>query len=131
MKRLRGIFSSRPQGGAPAGGTPAARPGYYRGKHFTQYVDEVKRLKREKRNQEAIELLWHLVAATEAESRVDGLVVAPWYYEQLAILFRKQDDIEAEVAVLERYQAASETGKRNRPPEMAERLAKARARLGR
>ena len=47
-----------------------------------------------------------LTAATESEANVDGLGVAPWYYEQLAIIsrpHRKEKRYAEEVAILERY----------------------------
>ena len=40
--------------------------------HYTDFVEQVKLLKREKRHDEAIELLNQLVDATEAESRAAG-----------------------------------------------------------
>src|SRR5213593_600997 len=54
----------------------------------------------------AEELLLHLVEATEAESRVDKCGPAPWYYKQLAIIFRKQKRFGDEIAILERYDSA-------------------------
>ena len=49
------------------------RPGYYKGRHFTGYVDEVRSLKRAGRLEEAARLLLKLIKATEAESRATGL----------------------------------------------------------
>ena len=77
--------------------------GYVDGKHFTEHVDTVEALKREGRLDEAERLLLQLVAATEAENRVNWFGVAPWYYEQLAIIYRKQQDYEKEISILERY----------------------------
>jgi hypothetical protein len=39
----------------------------------------------------------------EEESRKTGLGVAPWYYEQLAIVYRKQGRHNDELAILKRY----------------------------
>ena len=77
-----------------------------RGKNFTDHVERVKQLKRENRHGKAIELLLKLVAATEAESKESGgpSGVAPWYYEQLAIIYRKEKRYSDEVAILERYE---------------------------
>jgi hypothetical protein len=82
--------------------------GNLRGRHYTTYVDEVIQLKRAGKVSEAIRLLKGLVGATESESeaaKVAGLEwgVAPWYYEQLEIIYRKEKDGAAEVAILERY----------------------------
>ena len=88
--------------------------GYIDGKHFTEYVDIVKALKREGRLDEAEKLLLRLVEATEAENRVEGYGVAPWYYEQLAIIYRKQQDYRKEIAILECY-VQQQSGTHNLP----------------
>ena len=77
--------------------------GLVRGRYYAAYVDVVRSLRREGRETEAQTLLLELVEATEAESRRQNWVVAPWYYEQLAISYRKCGDIDDEVAILERY----------------------------
>jgi hypothetical protein len=105
------------------------KPGYYRGKHYTEYVEDVKRLKREDKYDDAEHLLWALVAATEAEVGVGMRGVAPWYYEQLAIIYRKRKAYQSEIAILERYASVQ-------PPDLhkgrlMERLEKARALAGR
>ena len=71
-------------------------------------------------------LLLELVDATEEESRLRGTGVAPWYYEQLAIIYRKRKDPSAEVAILERY-ARQPPAPGAGAAKLAERLAKARA----
>src|SRR3546814_12257385 len=75
------------------------------GEHYTDFVEQVRVLKRQKRHAEAIDLLSQLVEATEAESRAAGVGwgVAPWYYEQLAIIYRKQRRYVDEVKILKRY----------------------------
>ena len=104
------------------------RPGFVEGEHFTAYVDQVKQLKQEERHKDAIALLLKLIAATEAESRESGEAsgVAPWYYEQLAIIYRKDKRIADEVAILERYERQSKAPGVG-PERLAERLTKARA----
>lgn len=77
--------------------------GFVRGHYYAEFVDVVRSLRREGRETEAQTLLLELVEATEAESRAQNWVVAPWYYEQLAISYRKCGDIDDEVAILERY----------------------------
>lgn len=79
------------------------KPGFYKGKHYTKYVDEVKSLMRDNRLDDAERLLLELVNATEAEARSEGFGVAPWYYERLAVLYRKKKNKDAEIAILERY----------------------------
>lgn len=97
------------------------------GDHYTDLVESVKQLKREKRHEEAIPLLLRLVEATEEEAKAagGGWGVAPWYYEQLAILYRKERRYADEVAILERYQAQPKAPGAG-PGKLAERLEKAR-----
>ncbi len=79
------------------------KPGYIEGKYFTTYVERVKQLKREKKFEGAIALLKNLLDATEKESIASGCGVAPWYYEQLAILYKKKGLPEEERNVLVRF----------------------------
>lgn len=98
------------------------------GRHYTAYVDDVKKLKREGRLEDAENLLLRLVEAVEAEAKEMEWGVAPWYYEQLAIVYRKQQRYRDEIAILERYDKnmhAPGVG----PSKLSERLNKARALL--
>jgi len=114
---LKRLFGSKPS---------ADKPGFYQCKHFTEYVEQVKTLKRAGKFDEAEQLLLALVDAVEAENRAEKLGAAPWYYEQLAILYRGRKDYAAEVAILERcHQQPHGRG----GPVFAERLEKARALL--
>lgn len=72
---------------------------------YLDVIEPVKRLKRQGRLEEAEKLLLSAVDAVEAEARErgGGWGVAPWYYEQLAIVYRKQGRREDELAILERY----------------------------
>jgi len=101
------------------------KPGYYKGLHYTEYVDEIRRLKANGDYDEAEKLLLCLVDAVEAEAKAEGWGVAPWYYEQLAIIYRKRKDYQAEVAILERF-ARQRRAPGVKPPVLLERLAKAR-----
>jgi hypothetical protein len=101
------------------------RLGLVHGRHYTEYVEQVKQLKREVRYNEAERLLLELVDATEAENRVERRGVAPWYYEQLAIIYRKLGERRKEVEILERY--AGQQHGRGAVPELLHRLEKARA----
>lgn len=99
--------------------------GEYEGNHYTSYVEKVKDLKRNRKHAEAIELLSNLVKATENESVKTGFGVAPWYYEQLAIIYRKEKEIEKEIAILERYQKQIKAPG-SKPKILEERLSKAK-----
>lgn len=104
--------------------------GMLRGKHYTSYVDEVRTLRRHGQNESAEKLLLQLVEVVEAEASQDGCGVAPWYYEQLAIIYRKRQDADAEVAILERYASAPHAPGVG-PEQLRKRLEKARALAGR
>ena len=103
-------------------------PGFVRGRHFTEYVEDVKELRRSGREDEAESLLFDLVEASEAEAFSEDLGVAPWYYEQLAVLYRSRGDGVGEVAILERF-AQQRHAPGVKPPRLLERLEDARARL--
>jgi hypothetical protein len=105
--------------------SPIVKPGYYNGRHFTTYISDVKNLKRLGELIAAEKLLLELIAAIEAENAADGGGVAPWYYEELAKIYRKQKDYAKEVAILERY-ASQKHAPGSKPPELLERLDKAR-----
>jgi len=101
-------------------------------KHYTDCVDEVRQLKREGRHEEAITLLLRTIEATERESKAmgKGWGVAPWYYEQLAIVYRKDGRLKDEVAILERYARMTKAPGAG-PDKLRERLQKAQSLLGR
>jgi len=74
---------------------------------------------------EAEALLLKLIDAVEQEADSKAWGVAPWYYKQLAVLYRKRGDLDAEVAVLERFASAPHaTGEET--PKLLGRLEKAR-----
>jgi hypothetical protein len=96
--------------------------------HYTDFVSQVKYLKQAKRHEEAIELLLKLIDETEREAKRERCGVAPWYYEQLALLYRKEKRVGDEVAILERYERQPKAPGVG-PGKLAERLKKARTLL--
>ena len=62
---------------------------------------------------------------TEDEAAAEGFGVAPWYYEQLAILLRKEKRYGDEVLILERYEAQPKA-RGAKPAKLAARLVRAR-----
>ncbi|MGH6842710.1 MAG: hypothetical protein ACREDV_11580, partial [Methylocella sp.] len=91
-------------------------------------VEAITIAKRENRPDEAYKLLSQEIERQEAESRRTGLGVAPWYYEQLAIILRKQGRHADELAVLERYERQIK-GPGATPTVLKARLEKVRATL--
>ena len=103
-----------------------AKPGFYNGKHFTEYVDEVRYLMKENKLEDAEKLLIELVCATENEAHYDNLGVAPWYYKRLAAIYRKRKDTESEIQILERF-ASQKHAPGVTPPKLLARLEKLKA----
>jgi len=95
--------------------------------HYTDCVEIVKKLKADGNFDEAIPILIKAIDQTENESRKmgKGWGVAPWYYEQLAIIYRKMKNFQAEIDILERYKK-QEKAPGIGPSKLAARLIKAR-----
>jgi hypothetical protein len=103
------------------GGKVSEAPGFHQGRHFAEWVDEVSDLRRSERLDEALTLLSHLMDATEAEAATNRWGVAPWYYEQAAMIYRNLGDKAAEVEVLERFERQPKAHGA-KPAKLAERL---------
>ncbi len=101
------------------------KSGFVEGKHFTDYVETVRDLIRERKLDQAIALLLRLVEATEDESKKEKMGVAPWYYEQLAIIYRKQKQLDDEIEILERF-AKQRHARGVKPARLISRLDKIR-----
>jgi hypothetical protein len=76
------------------------------GNDVSDYVDRVKQLMQDRKHTEVIELLLKLVDQTEMDAKKEGKGhgVAPWYYEQLAIIYRKEKHFADEISILERFE---------------------------
>lgn len=101
----------------------------YEYEHYTDAVEDIEQLKREKRHDEVIDLLEWCIDYTEAEAEADGPVSsapAPAYYRHLAIVFRKEGRNDDEVALLERYIDWFEEHGGEPDDELLDRLERAR-----
>lgn len=109
MRPPLGLLDRFPDTGSADRRAPApARPGPRRpplDDHHSTYVEDVKELTRRGEHECAAALLLALIAAAEAESRARSVGVPPWYYEQLALVRRRQGDHAGEIAALERFAA--------------------------
>lgn len=65
------------------------RTGEFEGRHYLDWVETVKELKRGKRYAEAERILIGLVAAAERQARAEELVAPPWYQDQLDLVRRQ------------------------------------------
>jgi hypothetical protein len=97
------------------------------GKYSNYYeaTEDIKELKRQKKHDEAEELLLWCIKTSEKE-RKRNQQPSPWYYKHLGIVYRKEDRYEDEVNILQQYltrcQRASETPRQ----DLVERLQRAR-----
>jgi hypothetical protein len=74
--------------------------------HYTDAVEDIKQLKRDRRHEDVEELLLWCIDYTEAEARAEetmSTAPAPAYYRHLGIVYRKDDRHQDEVEILERY----------------------------
>lgn len=94
------------------------KPGNVDGRHHTQNIQQVRSLRRAGDEDAAAGLLLRLIEAAEDEFRCSERVtyLAPWYYEQLAIIYRKQKRYSLENSLLARY-IKLQTLKGERPPD--------------
>ncbi len=100
-------------------------PGYVQGRHYVTYVKDVNELKKSGKIDDAERLLLRLVQATEEASKKEGEGVAPWYYEELAKIYRKKKEYNKEVYILKRF--AKQTHARGvGPKKLLEQLEKAK-----
>lgn len=104
---------------------PINKPGYYNGRHFTTWVRDFEMLKKNGDFCNLEKLLIGLVNSTEEQSAEDGMGVAPAYYHELAILYRKQKEYSKEVSILERY-AKQKHAPGAMPTKRLDRLQKAK-----
>lgn len=130
---IRGLASSidlpaaiRQVGTRPRGEVEAM---LFAGKPLWDWLKYAEDLARQKRDHEALELVLALVTCAEQESRLSGREPAPAYTERAAILYRKQKQYGAEIAVIERWEGACPPERRGpgvTQAKLSARLTKAR-----
>ncbi len=93
-------------------------------KQVTATLENLPSLKRAGRYEEAIAILFHKVEMQENNQNNQG-GVAPYYYHELAKLYRKQKEYSKEVSILERF-AKQKHAPGVMPAKLLERLSKAK-----
>jgi hypothetical protein len=104
---------------------PISGPGYVDGRHFVTFVNDVKELKKLGNLDEAERLLLKLVVAMEKACKMNNEGVAPWYYHELAKIYRKKKEYQKEVTILKRF-SHQKHARGVGPKKLLERLEKAR-----
>ncbi|GAA5210514.1 HIRAN domain-containing protein [Microbacterium kyungheense] len=98
--------------------------GEVEGQYWPLLKPSISELKRQKRFEEARDLLEQCIYAAERESVVTGEVPDPWPSEQISVVLRRLRDYPHELAFLERYVAAC--GDREIPESVTMRLSRSR-----
>lgn len=124
-KLVEALFGSGDEDIADSG--PVKQGDGYTYDHYTEAVDNVKQLKREGDHDAAEDLLLWCIEQVEQEAFGSGgpNVIAPWYYRHLGIVYRKDQQYDDEVAVLERYMEACEDVGAEPKEELVSRLERA------
>lgn len=79
--------------------------GYIDGRHYTEYAEDIKELKGQNKFEAAEALLLKIIEVMKDEAKAEGphWFLAPWYFEQIAIIYRKQKLFKKEKEILEQY----------------------------
>jgi hypothetical protein len=96
-------------------------PVLYKGKPYTQYNDEITLLIKQDRLDEAEKLLRGIIMAVESDKKTSQLFPPLWYYANLANIYRKRQDTQGEIKVLETF-VQNNSGARTTLHERLERL---------
>ena len=103
QERARAIAAQNLAPDTPLG--RALRSGNMRGYTPIELVEPIQQLKREKRWEEALTMLYAAIESEERARAHGGGMPAPWYTEHAAICHRRLKQHEEEVVVLKRYLA--------------------------
>lgn len=98
--------------------------GEVEGQYWPLLKPSISELKRQKRFEEARDLLEQCIYAAERESVVTGEVPDPWPSEQISVVLRRLREYPHELAFLERYVAAC--GDKELPESVTMRLSRSR-----
>jgi hypothetical protein len=98
--------------------------GAVEGQHWPLLKPAISELKRQKRMEEARDLLEQCIYAAEREAGVTGGVPDPWPSEQMSVVLRRLRDYPRELSFLERYVGAC--GEQEVPESVMSRLSRSR-----
>lgn len=97
------------------------------GRHYSAHAPKVKELEKNGKLQMAVELLLRLLDAIDEEASLTGAdgFTPPWYYERLAINYKKLKQPDAEISTLRRYVGLQNRNGKPVDAKLADRLEKA------
>jgi tetratricopeptide (TPR) repeat protein len=104
------------------------QPGFISGRHFSTYVGKICELENNQDYENAVALLEKCIVSSEIEEqfiykRFSG---GPYYYERLAIIYRKLNRPDKEIQILERYIKLKD-GSENKKMKFLTRIEKVKA----
>ncbi|KAB8144488.1 hypothetical protein F8S13_06340 [Chloroflexia bacterium SDU3-3] len=102
------------------------KPGFYRGRHYSDYTDNIRMLVGEGKFDVLERLLLRLVSTAEQENIATRSGVAAWPYDLLGALYHDEHAYVKEAAIYERFSRQSHTPDRFL---FVNRLARARGML--
>lgn len=98
--------------------------GSVEGQYWPLLKPAISELKRQKRMEEARDLLEQCIYAAEREAGVTGAIPDPWPSEQMSVVLRRLRDYPRELSFLERYVGAC--GEQEVPESVMSRLSRSR-----
>ena len=100
----------------------AERASQVRGRHYIQWVSTLDDLREQGDDEQALPLLLEIIEAAERAAQIQGLEPPPGYTERAAVIYRRQGNLEAEVAILRRYLDACPPGRGGLATRIGQRL---------
>jgi hypothetical protein len=93
-----------------------------RGRHYIQWVPLLDELREQGDDEQALPLLLEIIDAAERAAQIQNLEPPPGYTERAAVIYRRQGNLAAEVAVLRRYLDACPPGRGGLGSKIGQRL---------
>jgi hypothetical protein len=100
----------------------AERASQVRGRHYIQWVSTLDELREQGDDEQALPLLLEIIEAAERAAQIQSLEPPPGYTERAAVIYRRQGNLEAEVAILRRYLDACPPGRGGLGTRIGQRL---------
>lgn len=82
--------------------------GDVRGRHYTEWVQDIKQMLRRRDDDAALALLLECAIATATETVAGTVIAAPWYTERAAIIYHRRKNYVAGAALLRAYLAVAQ-----------------------